>query len=278
MAILLALGAAITYGASDFTGGLLSKTVRVFVVLLVSQIIGSVLLVAALPFIDGVYSSTAITWGLAAGVAATVGASLLYRGLAIGRMSVVAPVTGVLAAVVPVAYGLATGERPGVLALAGSALAIAAVVIVTRAPGAGNEGGGQRGIVEAIGAGAGFGFFFILLERSPEDSGLWPLVGTRISMLVLTVAVLAVTRTRIEIPRAVMPTLLLLAVLNTSSDLLFLLATREGLLSVVAVLASLYPASTIVLARVVLHERMAGLQPVGLGVAGVSVVLIALGS
>jgi drug/metabolite transporter (DMT)-like permease len=283
MEILLALGAAISYGVSDFAGGMLSRTTRVFVVVLLSQIVSSALLLGVVPFWEAHFSGTAIGWGAAAGVAGVSGASLLYRGLAIGRMSVVAPITGVLAAGVPVLFGLAVGERPGPIGLAGVGLGLIAVVTISRTPEPSEPvaietpSRSREGLVEGLGAGLGFGLFFILLERSPVDSGLWPLVGTRISMLALVGGVVAVGRISVRLPAGVALRLVSLGFVNVLADLLYLLATRRGLLSLVAVITSMYPAATVILARLILEERMAGQQLVGLALAAVSVALIASG-
>src|ERR671919_1806469 len=127
MEIVLALGSAIAYGVADFGGGVLSKKAHVFTVILLSQLTASLAVLAVLPFWDGVLSWPALQWGAAAGVAGMAGAAFLYRGLAIGRMGVVAPLTAVLAAAIPVAFGLATGERPGTVAIGGILIGIVAV-------------------------------------------------------------------------------------------------------------------------------------------------------
>lgn len=291
MEVLLALGAAVSYGVSDFGGGALSRTTRVLVVVLLSQLVSAALLLGAVPFWDAQLSGSAIGWGVAAGLAGVTGTSLLYRGLAIGRMSVVAPITGLLAAGIPVLFGLATGERPGPASLTGVGLGLVAVVMITRAPtpsgttGSATDGGGsieitprsRRGLAEAVGSGTGFGLFFILLERSPADSGLWPLVGSRISMIVLVGSFVVAGRVSVRIPGGVAFGLVALGFANVLADLLYLLATRRGLLSLVAVITSMYPATTVVLARVILNERTARQQVVGLAIAVVSVALIASG-
>jgi drug/metabolite transporter (DMT)-like permease len=208
--------------------------------------------------------------------------------LAIGQMSIVAPISGVLAAGLPVVFGLAVGERPGPTALTGVVLGIIAVVVITRVEGpadatdhefaSANPGRrGGRGIGEAFGAGSGFGLFFILLERSPGDSGLWPLVGTRISMLLAIGSVVALRRIPLDLAKGIGRRLVALGFINVLADLLFLLATRRGLLSLVAVITSMYPAATVILARSVLREQMVGQQMIGLAIAAVSVGLIAAG-
>ena len=289
MEIVLALGSAVAYGVSDYTGGVLTKRARVFNVILISQLVSCVLFALVLPFWSGAFSWPGVGWGALAGVAGVSGAALLYRGLAIGRMGVVAPITAVLAAALPVAYGLARGERPGWVPLTGVVLGFVAVVLISRASEPGSRSADEsndrpppvseqnnQGVVEALGAGTGFGLFFILLARAPEGSGLWPVVGTRASMLTSIALLAVVTGTAVRPRAGTGPGLVLLGFTNLGADLLFLLATRAGLLSLVAVITSLYPAATIALARVLLNERMVRLQIVGVALAALSVVLIAL--
>jgi len=219
-----------------------------------------------------------LAWGAAGGVAGGAGVTLFYRALATGVMSVVAPVTAVTGAVVPVVAGLLLGERPGALVLVGIAIAIVAVALLAReAPGARERPttGTGRAFALALGAGLGFGAFFVLLDRTGDDAGLWPLVASRSVTFALAVAVAAITA------RAVVPrnNALVLAmatgVLDMAANVLFLIANREGLLAVVAVITSLYPASTIALAQVFLGERLARHQVIGVGLAALAVVLIA---
>ncbi|MGH2775690.1 MAG: EamA family transporter [Actinomycetota bacterium] len=288
MEIVLALGSALAYGVSDFTGGVLTKKTHVFTVILLSQLVSSAILIFALPFWDGSFSWRAVQWGTVAGVAGMAGAALLYRGLAIGRMGVVAPITAVLAAAIPLSFALAVGERPGSMALIGVVLGLVAVVLISSSPEPDSAAAapetaplasmraGGRGIVEALGAGTGFGLFFILLERTPGESGLWPLVGTRVSMVAFVALLAAVAGVSVRPSARIAHSLILLGVINLGADLLFLLATRTGLLSLVAVITSLYPAATVALARVFLAERMVQQQLLGVVCAAVSVTLIAL--
>jgi drug/metabolite transporter (DMT)-like permease len=285
MEIILALAAAVSYGVSDFAGGVLTRRAHVFVVFLLSQLASFALLVAAVALWADAISWPGVGWGAAAGLAGVVGTSLLYQGLAIGRMSVVAPITAVLGAGLPVLFGLALGERPGPVAWAGIVAGLVAVVVITRAPEppatqpaasppdalAVQAGARARqAIICAVGAGVGFGLFFVLLERSPADSGLWPMLGTRVSLV-------GVRGLSVRVPARMGWSLLGLGVVNTMADLLFLLATRTGLLSLVAVITSMYPAVTVGLAWQVLGERIARRQAAGLVIAAVSVALIALG-
>jgi drug/metabolite transporter (DMT)-like permease len=288
MEIVLALGSAIAYGLSDFTGGVLTRRAHVFTVIFLSQLVSCVILLLALPIWGGSFSWPAVQWGAAAGVAGMAGASLLYRGLAIGRMGVVAPITAVLAAVFPVTFGLLTGDRPGALASIGVVVGLGAVVLVSSAPDPSSNPGakterspmvrpGGQGVVEALGAGAGFGLFFILLERAPEQSGLWPLVGTRLSIVASVALLAAAAGASMRAFEGMGRSLIWLGFINLAADLLYLLATREGLLSLVAVITSLYPATTVALARVLLDERMVKQQLLGVACAALSVTFIALG-
>jgi len=283
MEIVLALGAAVSYGVSDFVGGILTRRMQVFVVFLLSQIVSFALLLVVVAVWAAPVSWRGVGWGAAAGVAGVAGTSLLYQGLAIGRMSVVAPITGVLGAGLPVVFGLAAGERPGPAALLGIVAGLVAVVVVTRAPDPAEPSGAEaavrarQSIACALGGGVGFGLFYILLGRSPADSGLWPLLGTRISLVTLLALLVAARVRTLGLPGGIGLRLAGLGAVNTLADLLFLLASRGGLLSLVAVITSLYPAVTVGLAMLIVRERIARPQVAGLVVAAASVVLIAVG-
>ena len=289
MGIVFGLLAAATYGGADFLGGRASRRADVFTVVLISQLLGGIPLAVVIPFfLDIDPTLRAVSWGVAAGVAGGAGVLLLYRGLAIGRMSVIAPVTGVLAAAAPVIYGLVTGERPGPLALIGVVVALIAVALVSTAPPpAGAEDDvtldatvrpwASSGVPMAVGAGIGFGAFFIFLDAAGDGSGLWPLIGMRLSSLALVAAIALILRRPWRPPAGTLPLIAGAGLLDVSANVLYLLATRRGLLTLVAVLTSMYPASTVLLARVVLKERFIPTQIVGLLFAAASIVLIVVG-
>ncbi|CAN5658886.1 DMT family transporter [soil metagenome] len=288
MEIILGLGSAMAYGAADFIGGLATRRDPALAVVLLSQVAGSCLLLAALPILgDGAVSGSALGWGGAAGLAGSLGVTALYRGLAIGRMSVVAPVTAVIAATVPVIFGILSGERPNPLALAGVGIALAAVGIVSMSSQDASEPGGEdppspshrggSGLPEALGAGLAFGAFFILLQQADADTGLWPLVGARIASVALMGVLVAVTTTSLRPAAGNAWRIAAAGVLDVIANVLYLLAGREGLLSLVAVLTAMYPVSTVILARAVLGERLTRFRLVGLAAAGLGVVLIATG-
>ncbi|WP_369259709.1 EamA family transporter [Geodermatophilus amargosae] len=278
MAMLLALASAVVYGMADFAGGMASRRATAAAVVALSQGAGLVAVVLLLPWLGGDPGPADLGWGAAAGVAGAAGLLLFYRSLAAGVMSVVAPVTAVSAAALPVLGGLLLGERIGPLAAAGIALALAAVVLVAAEDGLSSLRSARLGTVApALAAGAGFGLFFVLLDRTGEDAGLSPLVAARVVSVLLVGGLALATGRSLRVSRGVLPVVLLAGVGDMAANALFLVATQVGgQLAITGVLASLYPASTVLLAQVVLRERLAGAQRAGLAVAAAAVVLIAL--
>lgn len=280
MAILLGLAASITYGTADFLGGLATKRNTVLRVVLLSQVAGLLIYLVAIPFLpEGRFTARAWVWGSAAGVAGAVGVAFLYRGLARGRMSVVAPITAVISVTIPVVVGLALGERPSGLQMVGIAAAVLAVVLVSTAPepGAERRASGSTGVLDALASGVGIGLFLVALSRTGEASGPWPLVASRLVSVVIFGLAMVVARHGLRPERGTGRVVVGAGVLDVTANLLYLLGTRAGLVSIVAVLTSLYPAATVVLARVVLKERLTIHQLVGLAVALAGVVLISAG-
>ena len=283
MSSLLAVLSAASFGAADFLGGLASRRSSPLRVVAVSQLYGLaliVLLLAALP--PDAYTVGDLLWGAAAGSSGGAGLVALYRGLARARMGVVAPITAGVGAVVPALFGLVTGDRPSTVAAFGVVLALAAIFIVGRAP-RDSEGGaatswmGSKGIPEALVAGIAFGAFFIFLSNTASSSGVWPLVGARIASLALLWVILASLPGTVSIRAETNSLILGAGSLDIIANALFLYATRSGLLTLVAVLSSLYPAATVLLARVVLHERLSRSQVGGVVLALIGTALIALG-
>ena len=287
MAVLFGLLASVTYGSADFIGGVVSRRNHVFTVLLWAQVVGLAAVLVGLPFLTGAGPSAGALWlGGAAGVVGMFGAGFLFRGLARGRMSVVAPVTAVLAAALPVVAGLILGERPSALSLSGVVLALASIGLVSMTPEPGRSSEDPRsgrgrvaasGFPEALGAGVCFAAFFLLLDRVEDDAGLWPILGARVAALVVIAVILAVAGLTVRPAHGTGLGVAAGGFLGNAADYLFVLSTRLGLLSIVAVLTSLYPVTTVVLARTVLGERIGGAQLVGLFLAAVGVVLITAG-
>lgn len=292
MTLALGLAVALTYGAADFLGGVATRRNRPFAVVALSQAWGVVVLVVSLA-LDGIAtpSSADLVLGGGAGAFGLVGVTLLYRALASGAMGVVAPVTAVGAAVLPLAWGLAAGERPSLPALAGVAVALTAVAMIARAPASSPGVGGpaavspkcsfrlHRHLPLALGAAAGvaFGVVFILLAETSDDAGLSPLMVGRVVSVTLLATTGAITHQRARLVPGTGATVAGAGMLDMAANVLFVLAARRGLLSVVAVLASLYPAATTLLARIVLRERLASIQVAGLALALAGLALIAYG-
>jgi drug/metabolite transporter (DMT)-like permease len=287
VAIVLGLVASVTYGAADFIGGLVSRRNHVFTVLLWGQLVGTTWVLVALPFLaGGPPTAVALLLGAASGVVGVLGAAALFLGLARGRMSVVAPVTAVLTSSLPVLFGLLTGERPSVVTLLGVVIALGAIALVSMAPEPGSRPEARRrmrvrlvaeGLPEALAAGLCFAVFFVLLDEVPDGAGLWPVVGIRASSILIAGAVVGTMRLPFRPARGTAAAVLGGGLLGSAADYIFLLSTRLGLLSVVVVLTSLYPVTTVVLARAVLGERMGRAQLIGLVLAAIGVVLITVG-
>jgi drug/metabolite transporter (DMT)-like permease len=273
--VILATACAVVYGTADFFGGLATRRSQVLSVVVLSQLAGLALILGLLPLLPGAFDGRALAWGLAAGLAGAAGLVLFYRALATGVMSVVAPTTAVTSAALPVTFGLATGERPTVWALVGVALALGAVLLVSQEGSAGKRGS-LASVLAALAAGAGFGGFFILLSMAPHEAGLWPLVGARLSSISLVALLALLTRRALKPGPGSLHIIVAAGVLDMAANVLYLLAQQDGLLSLVAVLVSLYPASTLLLARQVLGERLRAVQISGVACALVAVALIAV--
>jgi drug/metabolite transporter (DMT)-like permease len=266
----LALPAALAYGVADFTGGLACRRAPVLTVTLVAQLAGLVVLVPALWLLPGRPSGAALALGAVAGVAGASGLLLYLGGLAVGPMGVVAPLSAVVGAGLPLAVGVLGGERLGPVTLLAVAIALAAILMATA--GTRGDAAAGTGLALGLGAGVGFGLFFVALDATPADSGLWPLVAGRVASVVLLAAIVAVRRPGpVGAPRLMVAS----GVLDTVANVLFLLAARLGGLGVSAVLVSLYPVVVVLLARVVLRERLTGLQLTSAGLALTASVLLA---
>ena len=276
IAVLLALLGAASYGVSDFLGGLFGKRASPWAVAATAGV-GGAACATVLALVNPGHPGTAdLAWGAAAGVGNGTGTAFLYRGLSSGRMGVVAPVSGVLAVALPVVVGVVTGERPGPLVWLGIVAAVPAIWLVAREPGDGQPGSGS-GARDGVLAGLGFGALFTCLGQVPDVAGFWPLVLNQlVSIVVIAVAagVLGATWLPRTAPAWGGVTAGVLGGLATTA---FLLATHHGLLSVSAVLISLYPAFTILLAAAVLREHVHRTQAWGLGLCGAAVVLVAVG-
>lgn len=284
MAILLALFSALAYGLSDFVGGLVSRRVSAWPVAVVGQLSATGCTAAAALLFAGSPTRTDLAWALLAGLASGVGTGFLYRGFASGRMSVVAPVSAVGAAVVPVVVGGVSGERLGLLVWTGIVLALPGIWLVSSSaeelPADGTPPARvslAEGVLDGVLAGLGFGVLFAALGQVPDEAGLWPLVLAQVVSVPAVIA-LAVGLGAAWLPREPQTWWALTAgPLGAAATTAFLLATQSGYLTVAGVLASLYPATTVLLAALLLHERVHRAQGVGLVLCALAIAFVAGG-
>jgi drug/metabolite transporter (DMT)-like permease len=273
--IVLAAASAVVWGAADFSGGKASQRGNALAVTVVSQILGLPVLAACLLLVPGRPEVADLLWGAAAGAAGLAGIVLLYRALAGGAMAVVAPITAVTAAVVPMAVGLLVSRMPGTVALIGAACAIAAITLVSLGPGGGRDSVTRSLIGLALVAGAMFGVFFALLGQASEASGMWSLVGVRATSIIIGLALAARLRTSLRLRGPVVRWAVVAGALDIAANAFYVAAAARGHLSIVAAVASLYPASTVLLAFMVDRERLRAAQLAGLGLAAAALVLSA---
>jgi uncharacterized membrane protein len=268
---------ALSWGLADFSGGLASRRSPALTVVLWSQPLGGlVALAVAVARNESGIPAQDLLWSVLAGLSGPTALVFFYRALAVGRMGVVAPIAGVLGAAIPVLVGGALEGLPTAAQLAGIGLALIAVDLVTRTE-AGTSRGDPRALWLACAAGLGFGLFFVFLGRVESTSVFVPLVVVRVVATVLVAALALATRTTWRVRRSAWLPVIVAGVLDAGGNLWYLLAAQEGRLDVAAVLASLYPVVTILLAAAVLRERMGRIQAAGIAAALAAIVLIAAG-
>ena len=275
MVVVFALLAAVVYGFGDFVGGFASRSRSAITILLYAYPVGAALMLALLPFFSGPLDLRTAVLGVGGGIGGMVGVIVMYSLMARAPMNIISPVTAVLAAVVPVAFGVIVGERPKVAAWLGIVLGLLAVTLVSHTPDDHPHGPvGARVLALAAVSGVGFGVYFICLARANPDSGLWPLVISRIASALLILPLARRTGAMVIVTGRVLGLAVLCGVLDASANLFFLLASRQGLLSLASVITSLYPAVTVLLAIWLLHEHTGRMQRIGLALAAASIVLI----
>jgi drug/metabolite transporter (DMT)-like permease len=266
----------VAWGAGDFGGGWTARRAPVLGVSLVVQALGLLLAIAiAVLAREPVPGPASLAMSAAAGAVVVIGILGLYHGLAVGRMGVVAPVTAVIAALLPVAVGIARDGPPAGSVLAGIGLALVAVVLVSTSPG---RAGGRSGIEFALVAGVGIGMFNILAGGLPEGEVFAPLVVIKLTAAAVIALIVIAGRRSWRVPRASLPIALLVGVFDMGGNALYVLASQAGRLDVAATLSSLYPVTTIVLAIVLLDERLTGGHALGIVAAGVAIALITSGT
>ena len=283
MVILLGLTAAVLYGSGDFLGGMATRRAPVLAVLTVANMAAVIAAFAPAAMSPGHANLAGLAWGISAGLTGGLGLIVFYIGLATGPMSVVAPVSGLISMVLPVAVALAEGERPGVGVYAGALLCLAAVVLASSAghtsaaDGPGRPGRG-RPITYGIASGALFGLFFLLIRNAGQSGTFWPVAAGRIGELVIVLIAAAVLR-RGLLPHGTggLPLLAAAAagMIDVVANICYVAATRTGMFGLAVVLASLYPGVTVLMARMVLGERLRWTQRAGLVLAAIGILLVA---
>jgi drug/metabolite transporter (DMT)-like permease len=286
MVIFLGLAAAVLYGSGDFLGGMATRKLPVLPVLLLADTAGLIVALVVALASPGSVSVAGVAWGISAGLIGGLGLIIFYIGLAAGPMSVVAPVAGLVSTVLPVAAALAEGERPGVGVYAGAVLCLVAIVMTSSAgnggstadgtTGAGRPGRG-RAIAYGAVAGVAFGLFFLLMRNAGESGEFWPVAAGRIGELAVVLIAAAVLRRSLS-PGGADGRLLLAAAgagaIDVVANICYVAATRTGAFGLAVVLASLYPGFTVLLARVVLGERLRWVQRAGLALAAIGILLV----
>jgi uncharacterized membrane protein len=273
VSIIFAALSALTFGVSDFVGGFTSKRVPALAVVVWAHVVGLAALVVAIPFYAGSPSGPIFLWGALSGLSGVIGLIFLFRGLSEGRMAVVAPVSAVISAIVPVVYGLSLGERPGPLAATGMVVGVVAIWLASSsAPGTAGPSGLGFGVL----AGLGFAGFFIFLAAAPDDAGSWLLVPARIASVTVVLAVAAIAHTPMRLPRDARLPVAFVGVAEVVANGLFVAAVSSGLVSLVAVVTSLYPAFTVLLAFFVAREHVRARQWVGLAGAVACLALVGI--
>ena len=300
MVIMFALAAAVLYGSADFLGGAASRHSRALSVAALSVPVGALVMLAAAVVSGGQAPTAELGWAIASGAFGAIGLMVFYAGLAAGPMSVVAPVSALVSTVLPVGVAVASGEHLGLFVYIGAAVCLMATVLVSLERGTpartpanaaartpANPAGSRflgghpalRGLAYGIVCGAMFGIFFVFLRNAGTSGVFWPVFTSRMANAAVVIAVAVLARARPvgrDAGSRVLAAAIGSGVLDASANLCYVLATRAGLFGIAAVLTSLYPGITVLLARVVLRERMQAVQRFGLLLAGVGVVLVTL--
>jgi drug/metabolite transporter (DMT)-like permease len=270
--VLFGLCASLSWGTGDFSGGLASRRAHVFSVVLAAYLVGMVLLpILALAWSEPLPSWRDALWGATAGLAGTLGLTAFYRSLAVGRMGINAPITAVLAASLPVMFSAFSVGLPGPLQLAGFVLALLAVALVSRPE---RASGRPEGLGLALLAGLGFGGFLILISQVSAHALFWPLTAARITSLLFMIVFMRIRGEEMLPKRSVFPLVAIAGILDVVGNVCFVLAAHAGRLDVASILSSLYPAVTVLLAAIILRERVSRIQAGGIALALGAILLI----
>lgn len=293
IAVAFAALSGLSYGSADFAGAIASQRNKATLVTAIGQVVSLLaLLVAVVLWVDGTATAGDYVWGAIGGLGAALGLVMFYKALAQGPMATAASLTALWGAGIPVMTGLILGDVPGWVQMIGIAVAVPAAVLVSvggmsldllatnttpRERVAGLTSAANTKALAVI-AGGGFGLFFVALSRTSEDAGLYPLIGARVASIAALVIVISVQRDWESVERRSLPTIVLTGLLDFAANAFYLTALKYGSFTWVAAISSLYPVSTVLLARVLLHERLARLQIVGMVMAGLALTCVAVGS
>jgi drug/metabolite transporter (DMT)-like permease len=280
LAVVIGLSSALVFGAADFLGGLASQRIAAIRVTALVSATGFAVMLVLLPFVGGAFSPEAVALGALSGVTGSIAIVLLYASLAIGPMSILSPLTAVVSAIVPLTAGVIRGERLGPIGYVAIGIALVAIVLVGFIPEKGAVRPSAKGLLMAIGAGAMIGAFLIIIDLTPSNSGIVPLVVNRgVAAAIMFGVVGVVALTRRPSPGGWLPGIRLAiacGIVDALANVGLLIGLRIGELSVVSVLTALYPAGTIILAAIVLKERIAIVQYIGLVLAISAAAMLAL--
>jgi len=278
MTAILSLFSALLYGTADFSGGVATRRNSVFSVMLLSQAAGIAVALIAAPIVGPDAPRAAdLAWGLLAGLTGSIGLAALYRGLALCKAAIVSPISALVGAIVPATFGAVLGERPSELALIGAAICLPAIFLLSYEKGETRDKAELKAsFLYGLVAGLGFGSFFIAISRTAPSSGLWPLLASRAASMAATAAVVILGKRRLSVARADRPVALFAGMADMGANVCFLLASRSGLLVLVTLIASLFPAPTVILARVLQGQRISGPRAAGIALALAGVALIGL--
>ena len=269
----LSLSAAVSWGAADFSGGIATKAANVFSVVVVAHATGlAFMLLLALLVGEPIPAWTSLLWGIVAGLAGGIGLAALYKALAVGKMGINAPLSSVITAVVPLLFSFSTEGLPHAVQMIGFVLALVSIWLIATQRGSGD---GSQGMGLAVVAGIGFGGFLLFIKLAGSEAVFWPLVSARSASFLLMLAITVIRGGDWKHSRGSVSYMLLAGILDSGANALYVAAAQRGRLDVAAVLSSLYPASTVILARLVLKERLSRLQRVGMAAALIAVSLIA---
>lgn len=276
---MLAGFSALLYGIADFSGGFAAGRSRLLSVLLLSQLVGLATALSALAILGhGAPTLRDLGWSFLAGLFGSMGMVMLWGGIARSIVAIVSPASAVVGAVIPILFAVLSGERPSATALIGCALCLPAILLLSWEPAGADQRHGTVRSALAYGtlAGLGFGVFFIALSRTSPQAGMWPIVAARVASFAAFIIVWAVSRQPFKLERKALAPTLLAGAADMGANILFLLATQCGMLSLVSMITALFPAPTVILARIFLNQRIPPLRFAGLVLALSGVGLISL--